>query len=194
MFGKYKYISVLLIFTLFSSGCAYHLRYTVSADRQNDMEITEEKTFAMKPKMQSGDRASSVEAELLSLIEESLRNNGWMKTSERDALYIFSVDSVTEESWISGEFEFRTYMSGRKGIYLGSALQFGKSDYSDITITITAFSQEVPQAYVWTAQCSTGPVMQGVRPLARHIIPFAISKFPQEGTWEMREKVHLHER
>jgi len=193
MFGRYKYILVLLIFMLFNWGCAYHLRYTVSADRQNDMEITEEKTFAMKPKMQNGDRGSSVEAELLSLIEESLWNNGWMKTSARDARYIFSVYYVTQESRISGEFKFRTYMSGKKGIYLGSALQFGKSEYSDITITITAFSQEVPQAYIWTAQCSTGPVMQGIKPLARHIIPFAISKFPQEGTWEIREKVHLHE-
>ncbi|UCB44640.1 MAG: hypothetical protein JSV25_10505 [Spirochaetota bacterium] len=178
--------TILIIFLLLIvSSCTYHLRYTISTEgRQITDKIFIEKTYAVERK-----ENSITEHELLKILTQSLSFNGWSEVPEDEAEYIFSLLFETEkkkqidELWLlralkgSGQSIYRNNVPGRRA-YLYHHLE------------IEANSSR--RSYTWSSNIKTGPVLQEIETVARHIIPEVISLFPGEGYWEIKDEVYLH--
>lgn len=189
-----KYINFIFLFLFFfMSGCAYHLRYSVSTMRSESASFgVGGKTFALQTKQGRNYENSVIEEELLYLIEQSLLQDGWQRVSTLNAAYIFSVDFKPKKRLVSGELHFGAFSGKKGGVRIGGGVNFGGREYSEVHILIIADASENRGTYVWSAECITRKTNQEVTALARHIIPFALAQFPEEGRWEKKEKVKLH--
>ncbi len=187
----FKILSVSAI--VFASGCAYHLRYTIKSDFNQKVDIEQKmKTFAIEPRTAPDSSDFQVESDLLHVIEQSLKDLGWIAAPANDTEYIFQVDFETETT--QPKVGFGAFFGEDSGFYLFGQLNTGKSDYSNHFIKITAFETDGERVYTWSADITTGRVSQDIKTLAVHMIPSALSCFPEQGQWEMREKVHLHKK
>jgi hypothetical protein len=187
----FKILSVSTI--IFMSGCAYHLRYTIKSDFNQRVDIEQKgKTFAVEPRTAPDSANFQVESDLLHVIEQNLKDLGWRAAPANDAEYIFQVDFETEN--IKPDFGFGAFFGGDSGFYLFGQLNTVKSDYSNHFIKITAYETDGERVYTWSVDITTGRVSQDIKTLAVHMIPSALSRFPEQGQWEMREKVHLHKK
>jgi hypothetical protein len=191
-FRKYSNFIILALF-FFMSGCAYQLRYSVSTMRSESVSFgVGGKTFALQTKQGRNSANYAVEEELLYLIEQSLLLDGWQRVSRLNAAYVFSVDFKPKRRLVSGELQFGAFPGKKTGVRIGSEVTFGGREYSEVHILIMADASENRGAYVWSAECITRKTNQEVTALAKHIIPFALAQFPEEGRWEKKEKVKLH--
>jgi hypothetical protein len=189
-----KYSNFIFLFLLiFMSGCAYQLRYSVATMRSESASFgVGGRTFSLQTKPGRNYENSVIEEELLSLIEQSLLQNGWQRESTPNAAYIFSVDFKPKKRLASGELHFGAFTGKKGGVRIGGGINFGGSEYSKVHILIVADTSENRGTYMWSAECITRKTNQEVTALARHIIPFALAQFPAEGRWEKKEKVKLH--
>jgi hypothetical protein len=190
--------SVLL---LFAPGCVYYLHYTVESSQHEHLGgAPVSKTFALSfppaapPPVGSYDRDRANQEGLLSILSRSLTEAGWQRVPASEAAYIFSVDFLTGDRTISGEVEFRvpSYRFGYPGLHpMPDAFrEEGRSSPAYISIEAARPGRE--NSFVWAAECTIPTGNQDIVSLGSHIIPFAVSKFPEEGAWSMRQKVRLH--
>jgi hypothetical protein len=181
---KQKIILIMLPL-LFIGGCAYQLRYTISSENSNISEAAmAPKTFAVEKT-----NGTSTESALLDIVTRSLERNGWNRAPEKDALYIFTVSYKTEKRQEPDEFWLMKVFGGK------NSLAFGKHPPQRRTylyqyIEIKAYGDN--RKYIWTSSSKTGPVLQDIETLAKHIIPEAVSLFPKKGYWEIEDEVYLH--
>ena len=167
------------------SSCTYHLRYTISSEgRQISDKVFIEKTYAVEK-----NEDSLTEYKLLKTLTQSLELNGWSKVPKDEARYIFMVSFETEKRKEIDEFwMMRIFGGSDRFLYRKSALQ--KRTYSYHILEIVAYSSN--RSHTWSSKIKTGPVLQEIETLAKHIIPKAISLFPEEGYWEIEDEVYLH--
>jgi hypothetical protein len=170
---------------LFIGGCAYQLRYTISSENSNiSGTATAPKTFAVE-KIND----TSTESALLDIVTKSLEQNGWNKTPEKDALYIFTVSYKTEKRQEPDEFWLMKVFGGKNSLAFGKHTPQRRT-YLYQYIELKAYSDN--RSYIWSSSSKTGPVLQDIETLAKHIIPKAISLFPKQGYWEIVDEVNLH--
>jgi hypothetical protein len=186
---------ILLILILTMNGCAYTLRYTITSSQDDGFTPpVETRTFAVENKIRSGKRGLSIETELLEIVTRSLSDLGWKQVDKTDAAYIFNVDFETDQNHSNIRFGFGTFFGARNGFFFSSSISTGENEFAMQYMSITARSQFRGESYSWVAETTTGRVNQRITTLARHIIPTALSHFPEEGFWEIKEKVRLHEK
>jgi hypothetical protein len=182
----------ILIIILIFSGCTYTLRYTISSSQNTFFTSTvKEKTFAVEKKIGAGKRHFFTESDLLEIVAGSLRDLGWEQVKKSDANYIFSVEFETEEDRNEIEFGFGTHFGLGSGFFISSDFS-RRRDLVRHRISIIAISRSKEEEYSWFAKTTTARVHQKIITLAKHIIPEALSHFPEEGYWEVKEKVHLY--
>ena len=182
-----------LIMILGISGCAYTLRYTISSSQKNHFKSAgSEKTFAVENKIGTGEKGFFTESELLEMIAKSLRDLGWERAEKKDADYIFSVEFETEKDRDEEAFGFGVLFGAGSGFFISSGFSTGERNLYRQHIRIIAVSDSKGEEYSWVAETTTARVNQKITTLAKHIIPDALSRFPEEGSWEVKEKVHLH--
>ena len=196
-------LSAVVLFSallLFAPGCAYYLRYAVESSQREHLGGTPvSKTFAISFSpaplpVGSYDRDRANQEGLLSILSRSLTEAGWERVPASEAEYLFSVDFRTGDQTISGEVTFRvpSYRFGYPGLYpMPDAFrEEGRSSPAYIWIEAARPGRE--DLFVWEAECTIPSGNQDIVSLGSHIIPFAVSKFPEEGAWGMRQKVRLH--
>jgi hypothetical protein len=185
---------------LFAPGCAYYLRYIVESSQLEHLGgAALSKTFALSfppapLPVGSYDRDRANKEGLLSILSRSLTEAGWERVSASEAAYIFSVDFLTGDRTISGEVEFRvpSYRFGYPGLQPMPDAFREEGRLSPAYISIEAARPGRENSFVWAAECTIPTGNQDIVSLGSHIIPFAVSKFPEEGAWSMRQKVRLH--
>lgn len=183
----------VMIILLGTSGCAYTLRYTISSSHSNFFKSTvKEKTFAVEKKIGAGKRYFFTESDLLEIVAGSLSDLGWEQTEKNDADYIFSVEFETEKDRNEGELGFGVLFGVGSGFFISSDFLTSERDLYRQSIRIIAISNLKNEKYTWVAETTTARVNQKITTLAKHIIPNALSRFPEEGYWEVKEKVHLY--
>ena len=185
---------------LIFDGCAYRLRYSVQAQGS---PAEEKKTFALEthpepPSFTSFDRNVSIEEDLLEVVEQSLLELGWGLVPREEASYVFAVYFETDDRPIKGEVAFSVGVPINKPGYRGVSFDFPpmqeQGQYNPAYIWITVSELGHDQTHSWIAECTARSGNQNVVSLGRHMIPFALSKFPEEGVWSRDEKVHLHQK
>lgn len=180
----------LVLTILIAWGCAYHLDYTLSARRRPGTLPAGDMTFRVEPDPEHEKVRPRTRERMLLTLKQSLIEAGW-EEAEHPA-YVFTLDfEKMRDPYADGVrvgFFFGTGGSGFSALF-----GMGRRDrYERFLITVTANSPELGRAYVWSAEMDTGPVAQNPAALARHMIPDAVSRFPEEGFWEIKKRVDLH--
>jgi hypothetical protein len=190
-----KYILILRTVTaalmIMMAGCTYHLRYSVSAERGTTAPFKQrERSFTVEQRKVPGSREYRTEAELLEIVARSLADQGWHRVIGRDAAYVFQVEFGEEE--YAPKIGFGAAFGNRSGFFLFGQLNANEGESRNQFIEIIAFENESERAYVWSADIRTSRVRQDLKLLASHTIPNALARFPQQGEWKVKEKVHLN--
>jgi hypothetical protein len=174
---------------LFSAaGCAYRLDYRLNAQRGPQELEAGGKTFTIQPGPEAAD--SRIRRRMLRILRASLIDAGW--TEAEPAAYVFTVDY--EEFYDDPWFETGLFISNRGW---GAGLRIGRDSSArpeQVVIRVTARQPDSFRDYVWSADLDLGPVNENPAVLAGHVIPDAIERFPEQGEWEIRERVKLHDR
>lgn len=195
MKSKLLFFLILLVIAVSMGSCTYTLRYTISSSQNDGFQFpNRDKTFAVESKTGLNKKDASIESDLLQIVSRTLTDMGWKLAGEGDAEYIFNVNFEIEEYDLDKEFGFGASFGSRSGLFLFGGISKGMSDYSRQSISITARLPSKEKTYSWNAETTTRRVNQKITTLARHIIPTALSHFPEEGYWEIKEKVRLHEK
>jgi hypothetical protein len=182
-----------LIMILGMSGCAYTLRYTIASSQKDHLKwAVSEKTFAVENKIGTGEKGFVTESEILEMVAKSLRDLGWERAEKKDADYIFSVEFETEKDRDEEVFGFGMLFGKGSGFFISSGFSTVERNLYRHRIRIVAVSDINGEEYSWVAETTTARVNQKITTLAKHIIPDALSRFPEEGSWEVKKKVHLH--
>jgi hypothetical protein len=181
---------LFLCFVLMGAlGCAYTLKYTItsSIEPQTNAPVAL-KTFAVKSKVKRGRAEFSMERKLLGILSQNLLDSGWSTALEGDATYLFTVDFKRPYPLIYPEIAFTPY-PGRGYDTEGDPKYYSGTRSDEYFITITADAQGVERQYVWSVAITTVSAATNLLELARFTVPKAISRFPESGHWELREKV-----
>jgi hypothetical protein len=183
--GIFILTGVLLLF-FGATGCAYHLKYTVSGrGAAVSGAAPAVATFAVEQKTGGMKMNRYVENDLIDLTRKVLMARGWKEAPSAQADYTFQVSYtlVTDEQ----VFRHVQYLYGP-----------GKSIYSRyrnphfFTSTIVMSVHEHGNGTVWTG---TGKITQtgdNILLVADYIVSSLVSHFPEEGRWRINKKIHLY--
>ena len=139
---------------------------------------------------------------ILFIISEELNRLGWEKSSIDKAEYIFSVDyemgskQVTQSGStpVAHNKTTKTTDPNTGQHIYNTTKTYTQQSYSktyDIyerSITIRVQSRESGEL-IWTADCISKGTTQDILYPSKYMVPYAISKFPEEGIWKQREIV-----
>jgi len=192
MIKKWIFAFVILTVVFVTAGCAYTLRYTISSSQSRQMQPPVRKhTFAVENKIRAGKKSFFTESDLLEIVKESLIEMEWEQVDKEYAEYIFSVEFETQRDRNGIEFGFGTSFGVGSGFFISSNFSTGRRDLYRQRLSIIAVSN-LQEEYAWIAETTTSRVNQKITTLAEHIIPEALSHFPEEGYWEVKDKVRLY--
>ncbi|MFW6181839.1 MAG: hypothetical protein ACOC8N_08825 [Spirochaetota bacterium] len=185
-------VFLLLAVLLLVGGCAYHLDYTLSARRGPGTPPAENMTFQIEPDPEREKVKPRTRERMLLTLRESLLEAGWRETAE--PAFQFTVDYEKLDDPFGDGLRVGIFFGTGGG---GMSALFGlggRERYERYVITITARLRDPERGDVWSAVMDTGPVSQNPAALARHMIPDAVSRFPEEGYWVVDKRVDLHGR
>jgi hypothetical protein len=170
-------------------GCAYTLKYVISSEVEPQAYIASTpKTFAVKNELKRGKAQFPMEKKLLRILSRSFIDMGWSPVAERDAAFVFTVRFKRPFPEIYPEIGFTPY-PGRGYDTEGDPKYYTGAHSDEYSITITAKSQGMERQYIWSVTITAVSSATNLLELARFTIPEAISRFPETGYWELREKV-----
>jgi hypothetical protein len=149
-------------------------------------------TFAVENRIRAGRRYFFTESDLLEIVSESLTGMGWEQVEKEYADYVFSVEFETQKNRNGIEFGIGTSFGVGSGFFISSDFATGRRDLYRQHLSIIAVSNLQEEEYAWIAETTTARVNQKITTLAEHIIPNALSHFPEEGYWEVKDKIRLH--
>lgn len=173
-------------------GCAYHLDYTLSARRGPYIPPPADTTFLVEPDPGREKVKPRIRERMLLTLRESLLDAGWRESAE--PAYLFTVDYEKLDDPFGNGLRVGFFFGTGGG---GMSTRFdlgGRERYDRYVITIIARRRKPGRVDVWSAEMDTGPVAQNPAALARHMIPDAVSRFPDEGYWVVDKRVDLHGR
>jgi len=182
MFIKRKCLAFFLIAFLLI-GCS-RIVYTVAIHRDPILKpAIGSKTYALIVVSEDPFK-KIVEKKILNLIRKSLNERGWREVLSEEAKYLFGVNFeimstqhvVSEGVSTYYDPEGKAHVSGGGG---GSYTAFQR------TVQVVAFSRD--SEVVWTADCFSEGSTPDVFFAAKYMVPFAIKKFPEEGTWKKKK-------
>ena len=164
------------------------IEYQVSARKDPFLgPISGPKSYAINPNENAED--AIIDKNILFIISQELEKLGWQKTSLSDAEYVFSVVYRMEAEKItrSGSIPVTTttYDWQRGGKSKQHVTQQSYSRTEDVYnrgITITVTSKDGGD--IWSSECTSKGSTRDILFVAKGVIPFAISKFPNEGYWD----------
>lgn len=170
-------------------GCAYTLKYTIATNLEPQTNVPESsKTFAVKNELKRGKAQFPTERKLLGILSQSLFDSGWSASPQGDAAFIFTVEFKRPFPLIYPEMGFTPYPP--RGYDEKADPKYYTGSQSDAYfIVITAGAQGGEQQYVWSAEITAVSSATTLLELAKFTIPRAISRFPESGYWELKEKV-----
>jgi hypothetical protein len=170
-------------------GCGYTLKYTIATGLEPRADVPEwVKTFAVKNELKRGRAQFPMERKLLGILSQSLLDSGWSSALEGDAAFVFTVEFKRPYPLIYPEIGFTPYPPREYGTEADPKYYTGFNTDSFL-IVITASAQGGERQYVWSAAIKAVSPMTTLPELARYTIPKAISRFPESGYWELKEKV-----
>ncbi len=127
-----------------------------------------------------------IERKLQYLIDTTLRGKGWKKSGIEDASFVFSVefgmDTKQEtNSHRTGDYNIKTKK------WENVTQQVETDTYYSRSVKIICFVNDGDKQAIWSADCTSDGSTRDVLYAASRMVPYAMSKFPQEGIW--RESV-----
>jgi hypothetical protein len=185
-----KKILLTSIIILLVTGCAT-INYQVSARKDPFIEkLKGPKTYALKTNKNAND--AIIDKKILYLIGKELEKNGWQKNKLKNAKYIFSIEyemqgeKVTQTGSRPIRTRTRDYKTGKSTTHVTQQAYSRNYNLYDRKIKIIVTSRPNGDE-IWSADCVSEGVTQDILFAAKYMIPFAISKFPNEGLWNKRE-------
>ena len=178
---------LISIISILLAGCT-SIQYQVSARKdpffKNNIAPS---TFAFHSDTTNSDFL--VEKNIFYLISTTLSSKGWEMKSIGEAEYIISVKfNMADKQKISSN-EVGGYYDTKTEKWVQGQQQTETHYIYERTVKITVFKGETSKEYIWSADCVSKGSTQDILYAAKYMIPFAMSKFPEEGIWNQREKV-----
>ena len=206
-------VSVLFLFMLVLSACAYTLSFSVKTTRYGAGDVdtpragnssaesppveARSRRFAVEQTRSEGEYGYSMEKKLLNILAQSLEDLGWSPVSETSDVpfYTFFVDFAQPEPgvYIGGEFNASTGVG--TGFYVSTTWEGGGGyGYDHRFFGIRALPPgasptEARREYGWSAEIMSETTAGNIFDLARHAMPIALELFPGSGFREFKEKV-----
>ena len=184
---------LLLVFTVLAGGCAYTLRYSVETRiKQAENAREGDRSFYMKKEQVTGELVGLRETEKVSdILEKALMDLGWRKEAADKASFKVGIEAFSEKK---KELEDPLLDTVFAGIHPGSGGRIfpGGRLYYTHHIEINISPVEGMEGPVWICRISTKKVGQDLLSLGTHMIPSALSYYPEEGSWELKQNVYLH--
>ena len=181
--------SLLMMALTTAFGCAYTLKYAISTSLEPQTSVAESSnTFAIKSELKRGRAQFPTEKKLLGILSQCLLDSGWSAAPQEDAAFVFTVEFKRPFPVIYPEIGFTPY-PGRGTVTEGDPKYYTGTSSGEYFIEITASAQGGERRYVWSAAITAVSSATNLFDLAKFTIPKAVSRFPESGYWELKEKV-----
>ena len=165
---------------LSSSGCT-RLVFEVAA-RSDPFSSMPEGPSTYSFRSDTLNRDPVIERKLQYLIDTTLRGKGWKRSGIEDASFVFSVEFGMDSKQETNSHETGDYDSKTNKWY--NVTQKVETDtYYSRSVKIICYVKNDDKSAIWSADCTSDGSTRDILFAAGRMVPYAMSKFPEEGIW-----------
>jgi len=182
--GTYLFAGMMFALVV-TGGCAYTLRYTITSRAP---QLAAEEFLGKTYFLEGG---SGPEDPLHGILRETLSDFGWGEAPKGVAVHIVRLNGYSEEYREEESLIITEALSGIRP-YDGREYERRRSRRFIHTMVLHIYPAAGADSPGWNAVINTKPVQQRLLTVAKYMIPEALSYYPREGIWELRQDVYLH--